>query len=298
MSDEQMELLRDEPIKAKTPRKAIPLSELPEVNESPDEDLVKSIELFGCQMPILVIDGKKGYRIADGRRRVASLRLLEARFDENEESVGTNPYRKVISALYEDDVTAEAILTIQANEQRSPNPAAEFEAIMRLVKDHNLSAKMVARQLRVPVATVEARMRLSSLEPKLLEAFLGGDIAWSAVKEAVKLPKVAQRRVVKTLAKKKKEGKRVTAAEVKEERRVEVAKAQEAIPDVAFETPGVLEPRWPLKMVSGKKKFVDIEDLVTCVERNGYEEHLAVLVDEAGKTWNPVVEVRLTETKE
>jgi hypothetical protein len=123
---EQLVLLPETPPKPKAKR--IKLDDLPPVHVKPVPEWLPGMMHVGVFQSIAVIareDG--GYRMADGRRRVATARLARERGG----SIDDVPALVFPAGT---PVSVAAAITLMANLQRAPNPANELEAIEQMME--------------------------------------------------------------------------------------------------------------------------------------------------------------------
>ena len=226
MTDEpkdQMELLPLEMPIGKV--KKVKLDALPEDQPGPEPtfELIASVMKFGVVLPIVVIERLPGkFEVVDGRRRIKAARKLEM--------------KDIPARVYQDDglLFAGEVLAISLNRLRSRNPAAEYEAIKRLIEE-GASLDEIRKATGLPRATIWKRMQLEDLNKKLLDGLVEGKIATSVAEEAAKLPKPAQKR----LAKKFEKDEKVTMRDVKGEKSARAMDEMEQIPADVFKVPDV-----------------------------------------------------------
>lgn len=198
----QIQLLPDErPVGT---RALIPIESIriPPSAEPPSEGLIESIRALGVLQPVVLIEPRSDsahYEIADGRRRVLAAFACGLDF--------------IPAVLYPSSTPRHvaAAMTITANTQRSASPVSEYEAIRTMIA-HGASTRDIATQLRIPLRTVERRMRLAALSDDLRYALSEGLISLSAAEACVSLTRADQERVMAWIE----EGRRVTPRMIRE----------------------------------------------------------------------------------
>lgn len=124
----------------------IPLTDIePTPPDLPIKQLAASITSQGLLYPV-ILTGAPPYHILDGKRRVAALR-----------SLGETGALALISA--DPGPSGAWEITLTSNLVRSPNPAAEAEAIAGLLIDGVTEQELAAR-LHLTVSTIRQRVRL------------------------------------------------------------------------------------------------------------------------------------------
>jgi ParB/RepB/Spo0J family partition protein len=169
--------------------KDIALVELPVVQGRPTGSLVKSIRKFGVIEPVVLGDnGDDGYVVIDGRRRIAAAR---------EAKLSTVPAR-----IYDnDDIgTYAPVLTVMANEERSSNPASNFDAVYDLAFNRRVPEPIIARVTGLTVPTVKSLLSLTAVPAEILDAMRDGKVRFSVVRMIAKLTRETQTKLVATLA--------------------------------------------------------------------------------------------------
>lgn len=182
------------------------------VGKEPSPELVRSVKLVGLIQPPIVVKRGDGYEIVDGRRRIAAARMA---------GLVDIPIR-IVSA---DALGATDALTLTANATRAENPASELAAIEKLVA-LGFDIKEIAKTTGMKSATIQKRLRLRSLTPRLRSAFDSGAIPVGVAEEAAKLPDVAQARLVVRLD----DGERLTHDVIREEKSARAQAAAAALP--------------------------------------------------------------------
>lgn len=192
------------------------LDELPDTGYvTVRRDLRDSIAEIGVLVPILVAKHGKHLTIIDGRHRVAAAR------DAGEVNI---PARVTDMTQYGD-----AALTLIANAQRSPNVVAEYDAIVKLMKDGS-NEHDVARLTGIPVGTIRKRLKIASLNSDLMTRFRKGEMSGPAAEAAAALPRAHQTRLAEATA----DMAKVRYRDVHDVRQVVAASAAAALPSDIF----------------------------------------------------------------
>jgi ParB/RepB/Spo0J family partition protein len=140
--------------------------------------LLKSIREKGVLTPILVQQNGAGYKILDGRRRVAA--AIQAGLE-------------VIPAILLEEGGPE--VTLLAHATRSENPVAELEAIQELQR-LGLSEKEIARAGYSSLARIRRLAKLNRLAPELAKKVQAGEIAPGVAFQIAGLPQEDQRQLL------------------------------------------------------------------------------------------------------
>ena len=194
----------------------LPLDRLPPdeaiFGGAPAAALVSSIRRDGVLQPVLLIRAYgDGYWIAEGRRRIKAARAAG---------------RTTIPAWIADgDRAFAAVLGLVTHGTRRDNPAAELDAIQRLLT-LGADERTIARETGLRLATIRQRLRLLALDETLREALRRGKLAVGTAEHAAKLPAAAQRRLASRLD----AGERLTEALVADERCAQRAAGAIALP--------------------------------------------------------------------
>jgi ParB/RepB/Spo0J family partition protein len=194
----------------------LPLDQLPPdeaiFGGAPAAALVASIRRDGVLQPVLLIRAYgDGYWIAEGRRRIKAARAAG---------------RTTIPAWIADgDRAFAAVLGLVTHGTRRDNPAAEVDAIQRLLT-LGADERTIARETGLRLATIRQRLRLLALDETLREALRRGKLAVGTAEHAAKLPAAAQRRLASRLD----AGERLTETLVADERCAQRAASAIALP--------------------------------------------------------------------
>ena len=241
----------------------LPLDQLPPdeaiFGGAPAAALVASIRRDGVLQPVLLIRAYgDGYWIAEGRRRIKAARAAG---------------RTTIPAWIADgDRAFAAVLGLVTHGTRRDNPAAELDAIQRLLT-LGADERTIARETGLRLATIRQRLRLLALDETLREALRRGKLAVGTAEHAAKLPAAAQRRLASRLD----AGERLTETLVADERCAQRAAGAIALPlALLTATPGADELAPTARVDSARLLALVIEALrlrlgddVTLEERPG-----------------------------
>lgn len=208
--------------------RTVSLADLPMelVGPVPDSRFVESVQRFGVLEPIILhLNRANGqYTVIDGRRRIMAAR--------------TAGLVDIEAHVYEFDGPLSDTATLLLQAQRKANPAAELQAIERLLSQ-GASPREIVRATGMMPATIQRRLKLKALIPGLRQAFEAGLLSASVAEEAAALPEGSQA----VLAEKLDRDGRLTGKDVHDLRRVQVEAAMAALPDDAFAPPEmVAEP--------------------------------------------------------
>lgn len=165
-----------------------PLADLPATTYTADDNLRKSVSTFGVLVPIVLAkEGKSSFRIVDGKRR--------------RDAAGFAELDTVPVVVYDMPPGVPDSALITANEQRSTNWIAEYDALTELLKaEPNTSA--ISNQLSIPAARLNKVMTLKNLIAPLMKAWREGKFSATTAFSAAKLSADAQQNLVKTLKEK------------------------------------------------------------------------------------------------
>ena len=195
---------------------AVALADLPAdaalLGPPPGAALVASIRRCGVLQPVLLLRSAAGrLLVADGRRRVKAARAA---------ALATIP-----AQVAPDEGSLHALLSLLTHGTRRDNPAAELDAIERLL-EAGASEQAIARETGLQRATIGRRLRLHRLEPGLRDAYRQGRLTTSVAEAAARLPTPAQARLAAQLA----EQGTLREPDVAAERRVRQEAAVAALP--------------------------------------------------------------------
>ena len=191
------------------------------VGPPPDPSLVTSIRRLGVLQPVLLMRSPEDVlTVVEGKRRVKASR-----------AAGRVDIPAWVAAM--DEMTPHA-LTLIAHATRRANPAADLEAIERLLA-MGASERDITRETGLRIPTLRQRLRLLDLDPALREGLRRGVVSATVAEQAAKLPLSAQERLA---AKLDSEG-TLTAEDVDRQRRVRAVTATAAFPfALVASTPG------------------------------------------------------------
>lgn len=181
--------------------------------------LRESIASIGILQPLALIRSNDGisFRYADGQRRADAARTADL---------------PEVPALIFPPATPRHVaraMTLMTNHVRADNPVTELDAIENLLED-GFSLREIADGLQIPVPTIEARMRLSSLAPALRHALEQGTIATGVAEAAAKLTSEEQNDLTATLL----ETGKVRGRDIRELKQARTAAATTQLPDAIF----------------------------------------------------------------
>ncbi len=181
-------------------------ADLTPMDLKPTDRMIGSVRRYGILTPVLLAeriddDGVIAYAIVDGNRRVSA--AVQAGLDR-------------VPAVVLQDVDAEsaAAMTVVTNALRSRNAVSEWQAVERL-GDLGHDAVQIQRITGLTKASLETRLRPSTMHPDLRRAVLDGRIAVTVWERAGRLPPEAQQRLSDRLE----ETGELRAADVDAERR-------------------------------------------------------------------------------
>jgi len=220
---DQLTLLPEEPPAFTLER--VQLDTLPSdedlVGPPPDASLVASIRRLGVLQPVLLMRSPEDVlAVVEGKRRVKASR-----------AAGRGDIPAWVAPM--DEMTPHA-LTLIAHATRRANPAADLDAIERLLA-MGASERDIARETGLRIPTLRQRLRLLDLDPALREGLRRGVVSATVAEQAAKLPISAQERLA---AKLDSEG-TLTAEDVDSQRRVRAVTATAAFPfALVSSTPG------------------------------------------------------------
>jgi ParB/RepB/Spo0J family partition protein len=231
---DQLQLVPDE--RPEPTLRMIPVGRLVYDTMPFDQRFADSIARSGILQSIAVVQSRGRapmYTVADGRRRVGAAQ--QAGIPEVPALVFPAGTPRHVAAA----------IALAANVQRSSNPVSELRSIQEMIAA-GASEQDIAAQLRIPVGSIRARMRLAALHETLLHATEIGRIAPSIATQIARLPASRQERLA-TLYEERIRSEvaatgplaRITASDVHEVREAQRTEATEALPDDLFnDTPG------------------------------------------------------------
>lgn len=172
----------------------IPISQIEPEKATPSRALLKSIRDKGIIVPLVLAKSPAGYRLIDGRRRLAA--AIELGLPS-------------VPAVVIDGGEAETILL---HATRSDNPVAELRAVQALVRA-GMSEREIARAGYASPQRIARLARLNRVLPELLERAAEGEIAPSVLFQLSLLPPEEQRQLAGE--------ERITAPQVHEARQAQ-----------------------------------------------------------------------------
>jgi len=165
-------------------------AQLTPMNLKPTDRMVQSVRRHGVLTPVLLQervddDGVIALEIVDGNRRVWAAK--EAGLERIPAIVYQNP-----------DPEAMAAATLITNTLRSRNAVSEWQAVERL-SDMGHDAPALMRLTGLTKASLETRLRPSTMHPDLQRALLDGRISVTVWERAGRLPPESQQRLADML---------------------------------------------------------------------------------------------------
>lgn len=155
---------------------------------NPTPGFTATIEAAGVIEPVVLFKPAEGrYKIGDGIRRIKAAQITE-KID-------------IPAMIYEDEDTFRNACTLILNNQRSANPLAEVQSVMRLQRK-GFGISQIAEATHLSKVRIEERLRLNNLIKPLYNAMFKGQIAVSIGAAASRLPSVYQKKLAALLAKK------------------------------------------------------------------------------------------------
>lgn len=170
--------------------RVVETAELTPMDLAPTDRMVASVRRFGVLAPVLLEervdeDGVVSLEIVDGNRRVNAA-----------QQAGVERIPAIVFS--QADPEAMAAMTLIANGLRSRNPVSEWQATERL-GDLGNDAGQIMRLTGLTKASLETRLRPSTMHPDLRRAMLEGRIAVTVWERAGRLPPEAQQRLADLL---------------------------------------------------------------------------------------------------
>lgn len=182
------------------PTELIPLANLPEGNGGryPQSNFVDSIRRNGVIHPIVVRVKRgsgnratKNYEVVDGWQRLVAARQS-----------GIPALKAVVIPDTGDAALNSDVVTLTSNNLRSMNVVEEFQALERMMAQHDNDLKLVSKATGVPVQTLNRRWILKRLKPELFQALADGKMGrWSA-ETLARYPDEPQERAIEILREK------------------------------------------------------------------------------------------------
>ena len=131
----------------------------------------KSVNEHGVKVPIAICQNGDGVEVIDGLRRIEAARRA------NIEEIDANVLSKEEAAA----------MTIILNCQRSPNPIAEADALIKLMMGGMSTYDQLYEVTGMPKATIDKRLKLMSLSEPMKEAVAGGKVKVSVAQRIASL---------------------------------------------------------------------------------------------------------------
>ena len=195
----------------------------------PSPRFIDSIADFGQLVPVAVRETEQGYILADGRRRVLALLAIAERTGAGADNL------PVLADVYRaEDWSHDDVISLIANQHRSPNIVSEMESIEALVSQ-GYTVKQICEATGLKSQVVDKRLRLAGLVPELRAALKADLMAPGVAEQAAKLPVTKQLRLVEVLERNEK----ITGQDVAAVRRVMVEQEVQTLFSAEdFATPG------------------------------------------------------------
>ena len=195
----------------------------------PSAELRASMTKRGLLQPVLLNahgDWSSGFRVIDGRRRIAAAREL-----------GWTDIRAYVVDL---DPLVEASLAITANAIRGDNPVSDTRAIRELALA-GYTERDIAQATGLRLAKVRKRLKFARLNDAIFDGVTEGRVAVGVAERAAGLPRHVQDALAGMLA----QHGRITGDDVAEAVSVGVTTAVESLGDLfgAIPGPGTSDPR-------------------------------------------------------
>ena len=170
--------------------RVVETAELTPMDLAPTDRMIASVRRYGVLAPVLLEervdeDGGVSLAIVDGNRRVNAA-----------QQAGVERIPAIVFSRA--DPEAMAAMTLIANGLRSRNPVSEWQATERL-GDLGNDAGQIMRLTGLTKASLETRLRPSTMHPDLRRAMLEGRIAVTVWERAGRLPPEAQQRLADLL---------------------------------------------------------------------------------------------------
>lgn len=179
----------------------IDLDEIEDIDAQPDEDFIAGIRQRGQLAPVILEQTRKGtkYRVTAGRRRIAALRVLAARWaalspDEQAQArTDRYPQPYVLAHVRHKIGTVERTLDLLVeNLQRSRNYAAEADAVATLL-EAGFTERRITDETGIPIAKVSQLAKMKrSLVPGAFDKLRRNEITKSAALGLMRLPEDQQ----------------------------------------------------------------------------------------------------------
>jgi ParB family chromosome partitioning protein len=208
--------------------RVVETADLTPMDLAPTDRMIGSVRRYGVLAPVLLEevvdeDGVVSLAIVDGNRRVRAAQ------EAGVERIPAIVFQRA-------DPEAMAAMTLIANGLRSRNPVSEWQAAERL-GDLGHDAGQIMRLTGLTKASLETRLRPSTIHPDLRRALLEGRIPVTVWERAGRLPPEAQQRLADVLE----ERGGLRLADVDAERRLADGEAETRddieVPEIA-EVPG------------------------------------------------------------
>lgn len=151
--------------------------------------LVESVKRRGVIAPIILADmGDDGYRVVDGRRRLASARKA---------NIASVPCRIYDST----DLPAYIAWSALLNNERAQNPVTDFEAVHTLTLA-GYEEGAIGRATGLTLPQIRTKQQLMGLPEEIIGAMRAGEVKESVARRIARLPKPSQDALVAILGEK------------------------------------------------------------------------------------------------
>jgi ParB/RepB/Spo0J family partition protein len=217
------------------------------IGDAPSEAFVNDIRKRGVRSPVMLVeDGKGGYKVCFGTRRIKAARKCKLK---------TIPAR-----IYPAGMVNPHSEALAENNQREENVARDVAAIADL-REQGHTDETIQKELRLNVSRFRSRCKILDLPDRLLNLLYEGRMSGSAAEAAAKLTTHLQERLLEVLEAKQAEldtkgaGKtaRLSATDVREVSRAASAAARASVDPDLFATPDADEeepaPDDPRKLI-------------------------------------------------
>lgn len=189
------------------------------ISQPPTAEFLRSIDTFGVQTPIILIDLSIGmmttYEVAAGRRRIKAARAAGL--------------TQIPARVYKQGDLNPDVISLIENEQRSANLKNDFAAIERLLKE-GYPDNEIRKVIGISAARYRAIRRIANLSKPLRALWLEGKMSDSAARAAAKLTPNQQGRLEAIAT----ESGKVQSADVKAAKRAIASAAISSLSDDLF----------------------------------------------------------------
>lgn len=290
MNEQQQHILPSEPLAGDNRKRMARLEDLyfEHKHGEPGTVLLKSVKRIGVLHTVVVFpvkDQEGKFWVHDGGRRckaakAAKRKEVPIRVIDPSEVVNNDGQRL-------DEEVVGDLVTLVSNNHRSNNAVEELFAIERLLKKVG-SLETVAKQIFIPLGTLRRRLRLTRLVPLMREAFNQGQLAVGNAERVASLPASMQQKLFDEHFDEESGKLKITAANVKKVRQVQVEEIAAELPDSMFEGPTAEDVTEPMVSIRRADAALLLEQALRTDEVDGaadaYTRIQAVLNPEEVKT--------------